>query len=940
MDALGRIWVAAQNSPGVFRLDPDGTMSLVAGTRGRFAASGDGGPALRASFIHPSGAALDPLGRLLIADQPANTLRRVDAAGNISTVASIRAYGVHVSVAGAIYVTDRVGGRVLQLNADDSLTLVASGLSGPAGVITDASGAIFVAEESGHRVTRIASDGVTVAVVGTGVAGFGGDGGLATAALLNQPTALALAPDGALYIAEFANNRVRRVGVDGIITTIAGTGAGASSGDGGPAVDAALNAPRGVVIDPQGNLIIADGESHLLRRVDVHGRITSIAGLLGDFDEPLLSRVANPHGFAFDGSGALILADRNFHRLRRFDLVTSGPTAARTIVGDAPHGFGGDGGDARIARLFAPRDVALFDDGRLILVDAGNRRLRMVDAAGVMTTILGDGRSAPLLDGALATESGASPHAVAIAPDTSVCFVDAANHAVACVDPIEGRLNVVAGGRGPGNTGDDGPAHLAQLREPDDLAFDEDGALFIADTGNHVIRRIDLTSGIITRVVGTGVAGNTDGPPLTASLSRPVGVALGPDGRLCIADAGNRRIRCLSPADGLLHTVAGTGAAGIAGDGGLAVEASLGEMNAIGFDPEGRLHISGDGFSNSGEHRVRRIDHDGSISTVVGQVHPPGNGSSAVAQLYGPSAMALLGSEQLLSVGALGRLQRWDMRGDEVEVAVGYDSASGTVQGLAGFAPLLQGAAGIAYDPTAGQLFVSEEQTGTLRFIDVGPVIAGEPAPPSSWSSRSVPTALAGPAGLALVPDSDELIVADTLAHCVRRVARTGDVLGTVFGNCGTPGVLPGFLNRPSHVAVSPATGAIYVADTGNHRVLRLDDVGVSVVVGDGSVSSAGEGAPARQFPVNAPRQLALDVAGNLYVASATTIRQVVNVDGDADADGDDRVVTIYGGGSRVEAPESDTFCLHALVATPTGTVYAGDACHGFLVRVAPVIEP
>jgi hypothetical protein len=186
------------------------------------------------------------------------------------------------------------------------------------------------------------------------------------------------------------------------------------------------------------------------------------------------------------------------------------------------------------------------------------------------------------------------------------------------------------------------------------------------------------------------------------------------------------------------------------------------------------------------------------------------------------------------------------------------------------------------------------------------------------------------------------LIVADVLAHCVRRVSRSGEVLGTILGNCGIPGVLPGFLNRPSHVAVS-STGAVYIADTGNNRVLRVDPVdavGVSVVLGDGSVSSAGEGSPADLFPVNAPRQLALDEFGNLYVSSTTSIRQVANVDGDDDADGDDRVSTIFGGGERDEAPESDTFCLHALALGPDGAVYAGDACQGFLVRVAPDTAP
>ncbi len=940
IDPLGRIWVPANNTPGVFRLDPDGTMSLVAGIRGRIGRSGDGGPALLATFGQPSGAALDPLGRVLIADQTFGTLRRVDGAGNIQTIATAGIRGVYVSADGVILLTDPNGGRILRLAADDRLVLVASGLARPVALVTDAAGAIYVAEEAGHRVTRIDPSGTFARVAGTGTAAFFGDQGPATAAALNAPAGLALAADGSLYVADTGNHRVRRVALDGTITTVAGNGTGTFAGDGGPAVDAALNRPIGIVFDARGDLIIADSSNNLLRRVGVDGRIASIAGLLGDADEPCLSRVADPGGFAFDGSGVVLIADQNFHRVRRFDLAAGGPTAATTFVGDAPNGFGGDGGDARSARLAGPTDVALDDDGRLVIADSGNRRIRIVDVTGIIDTAIGDGSAGPLVDGAQATQSPASPRAVAIGPSGEICFADVTNHAVACVDPADGVLRVVAGGRGIGNSGDGGPARLAQLNTPNDLAFDGVDGILIADTGNHVIRRIDRATGTITRVVGTGVAGKGDGPALTASLSRPVALDVAPDGRVCIADAGNRRTCCVAPGDELVVTVAGTGAAGVAGDGGPAVEARIGEVLGLGFDPEGRLHFTSGVSGSESDNRLRRIDADGTITTVVGQVHPAGNGPADLARLYGPAALAFLGADQLVSVGAFDRLQRWDRITNEVDVVVGYDSAAPVVQGLAGFSPLLQRASGLAFDPAAGLLFITEETSRTLRVIGLDPDGAGGIAPPSTWTNVSVPTTMTGPGGIALDPGRNELIVADVLAHCVRRVSRSGEVLGTLLGSCGIPGVLPGFLNRPSHVAVSPITGAVYIADTGNNRVLRVDDVGVAVVLGDGSVSSAGEGSPADLFPVNAPRQLALDEFGNLYVSSTTSIRQVANVDGDDDADGDDRVSTIFGGGDRDEAPESDTFCLNALALGPDGAVYAGDACQGFLVRVAPETAP
>jgi DNA-binding beta-propeller fold protein YncE len=187
---------------------------------------------------------------------------------------------------------------------------------------------------------------------------------------------------------------------------------------------------------------------------------------------------------------------------------------------------------------------------------------------------------------------------------------------------------------------------------------------------------------------------------------------------------------------------------------------------------------------------------------------------------------------------------------------------------------------------------------------------------------------------------TDTFVVVEEDDHCLRRVDRDGVTVGDVFGRCGSAGIFPGFLNGPTHVVVSPASGAVYVADTGNHRVLRVEGDDATLVLGDGSVSSAGEGAPARLFPVNAPRQLALDGFGNLFVASTAAVRLVANVDGDVDADGDGRVFTVFGGGARAAFPESDTFCLGALTVDADDRVFAADACQGFMVELIAAVAP
>jgi len=317
-------------------------------------------------------------------------------------------------------------------------------------------------------------------------------------------------------------------------------------------------------------------------------------------------------------------------------------------------------------------------------------------------------------------------------------------------------------------------------------------------------------------------------------------------------------------------------------------------------------------------------------------VHPLGPGPSGAAKLYAPTAIIDLSAEMVITVGDFGRALAVS---DEVQVVVGYEPASASASSMAAFAPLLSDPRGVVFDPVAFTLVVTEYASGDIRVIGVDTDRDGVVDDAERWTNESLQTDLRGPAGIAYDTVTDSFLVADLDDHCIRRLNRDGAVLEAAFGQCGSPGRFPGFLSGPTHIVVSPTTSAFYISDTGNHRVLRVQDGQASLVIGDGSVSSAGEGAPARLFPVNAPRQLAMDEFGNLFVASTTTLRLVANVDGDADADGDDRVFTIFGGGDRLSFPESDTFCLNTAAIGEDGAVYAADACQGYMVKVTAVVD-
>jgi RHS repeat-associated protein len=295
----------------------------------------------------------------------------------------------------------------------------------PKGIAVGPDGSLYITDET-SRIRRVGPDGIITTVAGTGVSGFRGDGDLATQARLYQPQGVAIGPDGSLYIADTSNSRIRRVGPDGIITTVAGTGVQGFAGDGGPATQAQLYFPIGVAIGPDGSFYIADTSNERIRRVGPDGIITTVAGtgvrgIPSDDNEGIPATQVNlnrPGGVAVGPDGSFYITDLS-SRSRRV-----GPDGIiTTAAGNGNFGFGGDGGLATSAQIAHPFSVAVGRDGSLYIADSGNQRIRWVVPDGIITTIAGKGLGGVGGEGGPATAASiASPRGIAVGPDGSLYF--------------------------------------------------------------------------------------------------------------------------------------------------------------------------------------------------------------------------------------------------------------------------------------------------------------------------------------------------------------------------------------------------------------------------------------------------------------------------------------------------------------------------------------
>ncbi len=338
-----------------------------------------------------------------------------------------------------------------------------------------------------------------------------------------------------------------------LIFTVVGSGEASYTGDGGMARRAGLNQPFDVALDQQGNLYFSEANNHCVRRVQrSSGQIITVAGsgqagYSGDGGPATQAQLNSPYGIALDTANNLYLVDRLNACIRVVEAATG---IIHTVAGTGQPGFSGDGGPAHRAQFHEPNDIVLDGQGRAFIADVRDHRVRVVDLhSGIITTFAGIGEAGSSGDGGLASRAALlGPRALAFGPtgDLYICLRN--DHKVRKVDMRTGIIRTVAGTGEPGYAGDHGPALRATFNGPKEIAVDRQDNIVLVDTENHCIRRIEAASGLVTTVAGTGQpgGGGDGGPATAATLKRPHGACVDELGNIYIGDSENHRIRVVS----------------------------------------------------------------------------------------------------------------------------------------------------------------------------------------------------------------------------------------------------------------------------------------------------------------------------------------------------------------------------------------------------------
>ncbi len=830
-DSSGNVFVADSGNNVIRKISPTGVVSTIAGTALNSGYFDGTGPA--ASFNYPYGITVDSNGNVYVADTGNHLIRKISPTGIVTTLA----------------------GTVLTCGANDG-TGTAAKFCNPQGLAVDTNGDLFVGDTTNGTIRKISSAGAVTTLAGTATI-IGSADGTGSAASFNFPMGISVDTTGNLYVADSFNNSIRKVTSLGGVTTLAGVSPGANGT--GPA--ASFSYPSGVAVDTSGNVYVADSYNHTIRKITSAGVVTTIAGTAG------ISGSANgtgaaasffqPTGIAVDSSGSLYVSDANNSIIRK---ITSAGVVT-TLAGTA--GISGSTNGTGAAASFSNlAGIAVNSTGTLVyVVDSGNNLIRKITSAGVVTTFAGTVGVSGTNNGNGTAASFMDPEGITVDSGGNVYVSDGIGNQIRKITS-SGTVTTLAGS---GATGaNDGSGLTATFQIPTGLSVDSIGNLYVADTYNHIIRKVTSAGAVTTFAGTTGIPGYAEGTGPAATFFAPAGLTVDSANNVYVADQGDNIIRKIT-SSGVVSTYAGTaGVIGSVNNTGSA--ASFNTPNGIAVDSAGIVYVA-----DQGNNIIRKITTSKVVTTFAGTAGANGfaNGTGPSATFSAPTGIAVDTVGNIYVADSNNSCIRKITSTGVVTTLAGAPGVLGYVDGT-GAAANFYFPSGVAID-SSGNLFISDLYNFSIRKItSVGVVstIAGSPQISGPSNGSGAAASFNQPAAVA-ADGAGNIYIADRWNHSVRKITSSG-VVTTLAGstNSGTTngtGSAASF-NFPSGIA-SDSAGNVYVADTSNHVIRKITPAGVvTTFAGTMGVPGSANGSDLSSS-FNTPIGLAIDLAGTLFVA-------------------------------------------------------------------------
>ena len=781
VDTAGNVYVSERYYHRVIKITPGGTVTTVAGT-GVVGYNGDRIPANRAQLNQPWALAFDGAGNLYISDVVDLRVRRVSAAdGTITTFAG----------------TGRAG------NTGNEGPAASAPVGGIAGMVFDPQGNLFISDYSNNVIRRIDAQGIIHAHAGSGQPGFL-DGPAATAKF-NNPHGVAVDAQGNLYVADYFNQRIRKITPAGTVSTFAGDGKPGLSPEGSQVSAAEFAFPEALAVH-NNTLYISDVSNSRVRAAALSNNTitTAVGGGTGstlDGGQPTQVFLGVPGGIAFNAAGDMYVAGVLNRVLIKLPNV---PAPLLSQIAGPGGSTPGDGGPGTSAYLLSPYGVTADADGNVYVSDQVEQRVRRIAPDGTISAFAGTGVYGFTGDGQQAkTAALAQPRGLGLDNHGNLYVTTTAGSRIRKIAP-EGIINTVAGGATLGYGGDKGPAISATFDFPAGLTVDQYGNIYIADTNNNAIRIITPDNKVDTFAGTTDQTyGGDGGPARKAQLNLPRGMATDPQGDLYIADTSNFRVRKVTADGSTITTVAGGGTTNA--DGIQATAASIGTPLAVAFDP-----ASGNLYFTEGTSRVRVVMPDGTIQTVANTTNA--NGFSGDG---GPATAALFDGVQGIAAGAGGSLFVVDGNNERIRVLQPVQLFAQDVVNAASLLPGAIAPGEVVTTNCAGMLLADDNgqiDTSQLQITfdgNASPVVSAQ----GSQVTAIVPFAEDGNANAQL-----QISYRGQTSNTVTlNVAHTAPGVFTVSGSTGQAQVInaDGTRNSPSYPATQGSTVTIVVTGGG-----------------------------------------------------------------------------------------------------------------------------